>query len=357
MDKIFNSYQMKTHENLDLSIKDIDQGSRKVSMYLSRFDVMDSDNDIIRKGAFKKSIQERGPMSSSNRKIAFLRYHNWEMPIGKFLELNEDDSGLYAVAQLGISTDAMNALADYQEGIIKEHSIGFRYVKDKIKFIEDDSMDSKGFYEVSEDQLFEGSAVTFGANEFTNVIEVAKSEGVQDIALKIHDEINMITKSLANGKGTDERLYNMEMRLKFLNARMLDLTKMESFDKSSIKSESSADAPGFDWSKVGSFYHKETYKGYPQSAINNAKKGIRLNEEVGNKCATNIGKQRARDIVANRAFSLETLNRVYSYLSRAKEYYNPNDEKACGTISYLLWGGESMRVWSEKKLAEINNNN
>jgi len=28
---------------------------------------------------------------------------------------------------------------------------------------------------------------------------------------------------------------------------------------------------------------------------------------------------------------------------------------ACGTISYLLWGGESMRVWAEKKLNEINN--
>tara|TARA_R100000654_G_scaffold21267_2_gene42887 strand:+ start:2348 stop:3934 length:1587 start_codon:yes stop_codon:yes gene_type:complete len=97
----------------------------------------------------------------------------------------------------------------------------------------------------------------------------------------------------------------------------------------------------------------DTYGGYPQSAVNNAKRGIRLNEEVNNKCATDVGKQRARDIVAKRPFSLSVLKRVYSYLSRAKEYYNPSDDKACGTISYLLWGGESMRSWSERKLNQI----
>ena len=92
----------------------------------------------------------------------------------------------------------------------------------------------------------------------------------------------------------------------------------------------------------------DTYGGYPQSAVNNAKRGIKLNEEQGNKCATDVGKQRARDIVAKRPFSLSVLKRVYSYLSRAKEYYNPSDNEACGTISYLLWGGESMRPWSKK---------
>ena len=97
----------------------------------------------------------------------------------------------------------------------------------------------------------------------------------------------------------------------------------------------------------------ETYSDYPQSAVNNAKRGIKLNEEQGNKCATNVGKQRARDIVAKRGFSLSVLKRVYSYLSRAKEYYNPSDDEACGTISYLLWGGESMRTWAKRKLEKI----
>jgi HK97 family phage prohead protease len=246
-DKTINSYKVKSND-LEIVLKDLDEGSRKVSMYLSSFDEMDSDNDIIRRGAFKKSIQERGPNSSSNRKIAFLRYHNWEKPIGKFLELREDQKGLYAVAQLSKSDDGMNAFADYQEGVIREHSIGFRYVKDKIKYIEDENMESGGYYEINEVALFEGSAVTFGANEFTNVVDVAKSEGVESIAKKIHDEINIIGKALSNGSGTDERLYSLEMRLKFLNARYFDLVKSEPFNKNALKSES-IEMP-FDWNKV-----------------------------------------------------------------------------------------------------------
>ena len=53
-----------------------------------------------------------------------------------------------------------------------------------------------------------------------------------------------------------------------------------------------------------------TYNDYPQKAVDNAKKGIKLNAEQNNKCATNIGKQRAKDIVAKRGFSLSVLKRV-----------------------------------------------
>jgi hypothetical protein len=44
---------------------------------------------------------------------------------------------------------------------------------------------------------------------------------------------------------------------------------------------------------------------------------------------------------------------MYSYLSRAEEYYNEGDTKACGTISYLLWGGKSALGWSKSKLKEL----
>lgn len=247
MDKVLNMYSLKSENT---AIKDLDTGSRKVSMYLARFDLLDSDMDIIRRGAFAKSLQERGINSASNRKIAFLRYHDWQKPIGKFLELREDEFGLYAVAQLSESTDGMDAMADYKDGIIREHSIGFRYVKDKIRFIEDESMeDGDGYYEVNEVQLYEGSAVTFGANEYTNVIEVSKSQGSEDISLKLHNEINTIANALSKGTGTDERLHSLEMRLKFLNAAQYKLANAESFNKHSVKSEPIINAH-FDWNKV-----------------------------------------------------------------------------------------------------------
>jgi len=94
----------------------------------------------------------------------------------------------------------------------------------------------------------------------------------------------------------------------------------------------------------------ESYGGYPDSAVSNAKLGIERNKELGNKCATQVGKVRAQQIVSRENFTLPTLKRIYSYLSRAEEYYDPSKPEACGTISYLLWGGKTMKSWVESKL-------
>lgn len=97
----------------------------------------------------------------------------------------------------------------------------------------------------------------------------------------------------------------------------------------------------------------ESYTDYPDSVKNNAKRGIDLNEKNGNKCATPVGKIRAQQLAKGEPVSLETIKRMYSYLSRAAEYYNESDSSACGTISYLLWGGKSALSWSESKLKEL----
>ena len=94
----------------------------------------------------------------------------------------------------------------------------------------------------------------------------------------------------------------------------------------------------------------ESYGGYPESASNNAKLGIKRNKELGNKCATQVGKVRAQQLARKEKFTLPTLKRIYSYLSRAESYYDPSKPEACGTISYLLWGGKSMKNWVESKL-------
>ena len=94
----------------------------------------------------------------------------------------------------------------------------------------------------------------------------------------------------------------------------------------------------------------ESYGGYPEAARNNAVRGIKYNKEVNNKCATAVGKTRARQLERGEKFTLPTLKRIYSYLSRAETYYKAGDNEACGTISYLLWGGKSMFNWTESKL-------
>jgi hypothetical protein len=97
----------------------------------------------------------------------------------------------------------------------------------------------------------------------------------------------------------------------------------------------------------------ESYNDYPDAVKNNAKKGIELNKKVNNKCATDVGKIRAQQLAQGKSISESTIKRMYSYLSRAEEYYDESDTKACGTISYLLWGGLAGKRWAASKLKEL----
>lgn len=104
--------------------------------------------------------------------------------------------------------------------------------------------------------------------------------------------------------------------------------------------------------KKGKRTELETYSDYPTSVRNNAKRGIELNKKVNNKCATQVGKVRAQQLAKGEPISMETIKRMYSYLSRAQEYYDEGDTTSCGYISYLLWGGKSALRWAESKLKE-----
>lgn len=249
-EKISKSYAAK---NISFELKDLDEGSREVVFYGSAFDVLDSDFDVIRKGAFAKSIQERGA-SSNGRKIAHLRNHDFEHQIGDIKEISEDSYGLRVVSKLGRSTKGQDAFLDYQDGILREHSIGFNYVQDKIKFVEQSSFAAEGHYEISEVKLWEVSGVTFGANEFTPVLDVAKGiEGKEDLIEKLNKLNLSFEKALKNGKGTDERLENLEARFK----QICELQKALASEKPDIKSTLKNESRGSDSNKYKLLFNLE----------------------------------------------------------------------------------------------------
>ena len=100
----------------------------------------------------------------------------------------------------------------------------------------------------------------------------------------------------------------------------------------------------------------ETYNDYPKKAIKNAKRGIELNKENNNKCATQVGKVRAQQLANGENLSLDTIRRMRSFLIRQRDNYDlalsRKDYTACGYISYLLWGGAEALPWAEKKLRQ-----
>lgn len=100
----------------------------------------------------------------------------------------------------------------------------------------------------------------------------------------------------------------------------------------------------------------ESYNDYPQAAIKAAEQGIKRNKELGNKCATQVGKVRAQQLAEGKNITLDTIKRMRSFLIRQKDNYDlavkRKDYDACGYISYLLWGGPSALPWAEKKLRQ-----
>ena len=243
MDKI--KEKLKNHhygvKTVSFKLEDLDEGSRQVKGYFASFDTLDSDNDVIRQGAFTKSIAERGPNSPGNRKIAHLRDHDFTHQIGNPIELFEDSKGLGFVSQMGRSTKGNDAFLDYQDGILREHSIGFNYISDKMDYIEPDksAFDSElGHYEIREVKLWEGSGVTFGANEFTPTLEANKSILDSDYLLNLETEMNGLIYAIKNGRGTDERLENIELRFKQIQQKYRSLMELEPSKKETLKDES-----------------------------------------------------------------------------------------------------------------------
>ena len=142
------------------------------------------------------------------------------------------------------------------------------------------------------------------------------------------------------------------------SVKIVKLDINEEDDFSGVDSIALVESPAIEsnWVMFSADVNKElfdSYTDYPDGVKNNAKRGIELNEKVDNKCATQVGKVRAQQLAKGEPISVETIKRMYSYLSRAEVNYDEGDSKACGTISYLLWGGLAGKRWAESKLKEL----
>lgn len=221
-------------KDIALEVKDLDTVGRRVVFAAARFGNVDSDNDVITRGAFTKSIQERGPESQSNRKIKFLRYHDFEQEIGIIRAIEETPEYLVVSADLGRSTKGNDAFLDYQDGIITEHSIGFLLVDGRTNLRPD------GIREITEVNLFEASAVTFGANSETPVFSISKGNS-EEYLEKLNKKMSGLINAIKNGKGTDERLMQIENNLRVCQSKYNSL--VESLMHGTPSSDTSQDAP------------------------------------------------------------------------------------------------------------------
>ena len=138
-------------------IADIDEKMGIVKGYGSYFGNKDSDNDVIAKGAYQKTIKENG------ERVRYLYQHDMTQPIGKMKELYEDEKGLMFVAEIPKTTLGMDVLELIKGGVITENSVGILPIQKQMK---DD------YREITEVKLYEISAVTLAANDQAKILDV-----------------------------------------------------------------------------------------------------------------------------------------------------------------------------------------
>lgn len=131
--------------------------------YGSVFNNTDLGNDVIRTGAFKKSLKKRGPKG-----VKLLYQHKSDMPIGVFDEIKEDQHGLKVKGRLALKTQAgRDAFELMKMGALDGLSIGF---KPNPKAVHYDKRTKKRVIE--EVELMEISLVTFPMNPEARVRSV-----------------------------------------------------------------------------------------------------------------------------------------------------------------------------------------
>lgn len=134
--------------------------SGEFSGYAAVFGNKDSGNDIIEKGAFSNTIRE------DFDRIKILALHNdcW-LPVGKPLELREDEKGLYIRGKISDTSMGRDIQTLMKDGVLNELSIGY----DAVVF---DYDSEAGVRHLKEIRLWEVSIVTWAMNSQAKIDEV-----------------------------------------------------------------------------------------------------------------------------------------------------------------------------------------
>ena len=140
----------------DLIIKSLKPSNTVIAGYASVFGILDSQNDVIVKGAFK-SIEVRN--------IKLLWQHDASKTIGLIKSLSEDEYGLKFEAEINNNIEVGREASELiKQKAICGLSIGFS--------INSSSYNEKGMRVISDLNLAEISVVTFPANNQAEITYV-----------------------------------------------------------------------------------------------------------------------------------------------------------------------------------------
>lgn len=207
---------------------DVDPKTRRVKNAFNKVGVLDSDKDIIDENAYNKTLQERGPKGKNLVWHQIDHSGSLTRSLAKFQELSVNKSTGYLEGVTDIRKTSLgdDILEFYAMGDINQHSIGFSVIKRDI--VNPDNYETR-YAIIRELKLYEGSAVLWGANEFTPNLSVGKCDlkQVQEYSKKYLSELERLTVSLRKGNFTDETCELLEYRILQLRTELKSI--FESF--------------------------------------------------------------------------------------------------------------------------------
>lgn len=191
-------------KGINEGFQDTDLKQGIVSGYFAMFGNKDLDGDIIEKGAFTKTIQERGPKGKGL--IKYLLDHDRYKAVAKITDLEEDYKGLRYTAKIGTHALGQDFVKMVESELINQHSFGFIIPKDKQFWDEQRKANI-----IKEVIMHEGSAIQFlGANPETTFIDL-KSE------TDAFGYLDRLEKFIRTTDCADETIITLEKRLKSLS--------------------------------------------------------------------------------------------------------------------------------------------
>lgn len=136
-----------------------------MQFYASVWGNVDSYGDIMVRGAFANAI-EAFKMNGKYPKVVW--NHDWDEPLGKTLDMVEDDYGLLMTVQFNFDVQrAREIWSLYKQEALTDFSFGFS--------VTGEDYDAEGHRLITSVRLYEVSPVLIGANERTHVTDM-KSE-------------------------------------------------------------------------------------------------------------------------------------------------------------------------------------
>jgi len=194
---------------------DVDTTTKQVKVAIAQMEDIDRDKDVFATTAFDRTIKNKGPQGSNE--IWHLLDHTPTSfsALSKFSEVFKEGKYIVGISKYKDSFAWREvAWPLYESGDFTQHSVGFRTVK---------SEQRNGFREITEVELWEGSAVLWGAQPDTPTIDVRKGMTVQEQSQGIQSRMQRLCKFINSSRDPEESKSLVEIEFKQIQQLIIDL--------------------------------------------------------------------------------------------------------------------------------------